>query len=119
VTVLELFRRNVTVLRGFASPYDVEFSPDGRWAHVTEDDGGRVAVVSATRRRVVARVPAGRGPHGLAVSPDGRRVWVTHGPSARAITILDTSRPSRPRANGGVAAPGDTRLHGIALVFGP
>lgn len=105
VTLLEIFRRNVRVLRGFASPHDVEFSPDGRWAYVTEEHGGRVAVVSATRRRVVARVPTGPGPHDLAVSPDGGRVWVTHGPSARAITILDTSRPSRPRAIGHVAAP--------------
>jgi outer membrane protein assembly factor BamB len=89
--------RVAAVLRGLASPHDVEIAPDDRYAYVTEERGARVAVVSLTRLRVVRRVAVGGGPHDLAVSPDGRRVWVTHGRSGSAMTLLDTTRPSRAR----------------------
>ena len=45
------------VFRGLRSPHDVELAPDGRYAYVTEERSGTVAVLSLTTRRIVRRVP--------------------------------------------------------------
>ena len=57
------------MFRGLRSPHDVELAPDGRYAYVTEERGGTVAVLSLTTRRIVRRVAVGAGPHDLAVRP--------------------------------------------------
>jgi YVTN family beta-propeller protein len=88
------------VFSGLAYPHDVEVSPDGAFAYVTEEHGGRIAVIDLETRRLVRRVRVGSGPHDLAVSPDGGRVWVTHGRRARTMTIVDSTRPRRATAIG-------------------
>ena len=108
-------RRVVHVFRGLAYPHDVELSPGGRYAYVTEERGSAVAVLDLARRRVVRRVRVASGPHDLAVSPAGGEVWVTHGPRAGSVTILDTSRPTRARVVGKASVRG---THDIAFACG-
>jgi len=45
-----------------AKGYWITFSPDSRWAFVALSDMGRVAVVDAEARRIVAHLDAGHGP---------------------------------------------------------
>ena len=110
VTIIRLERpsfrifRVTAIIRELAAPHDVEIAPDGRFAYVTEEGGGRVAVISLTQNRVVRRVAVGPRPHDLAVSPNGRRVWVTHGSSGSQLTILETASPARARVLRRVAA---------------
>lgn len=50
--------------------YWITFSPDGRQAFVAQSDAGRVAVVDAGTKRVVAHLDAGKGPkRNLVINP--------------------------------------------------
>ena len=71
---------------------------DGKWAFVTDDPRGQLDVVSLTRLRIVNRLYVGAGAHHLSLSPDGQRLWIALGEHARQISIVDVSRPARPRA---------------------
>lgn len=42
--------------------YWITFSPGSRWAFVAQSDAGRVAVLDAETKRVVAHLDAGHGP---------------------------------------------------------
>jgi len=88
--------RPVRVLRGFDLPHIAEISPDGRYAYVTDDARGQLAVVGLRQRRILARIPVGRGAHHLAIRPDGGQLWLALGESARTIIVVDTSDPSNP-----------------------
>jgi DNA-binding beta-propeller fold protein YncE len=113
VTLVDVRRLRVAhVFELSGSPHDVEVSPDVRHAYVTLERAARVAVIDLRARRVVRLVPVPAGPHDLAVHPHGHRVWVTHGPDARSMTVLDTSRPGRPRIARRVPARG---AHDIAV----
>lgn len=96
-------RRVVAVFRGLASPHDVELSGDARYAYVTEEGAGRIAVLDLVRRRLVGRVAVGPRPHDLAV---GGVLTVTHGRDARELTVLDPANPRRPRLVARVPAAG-------------
>ena len=100
------------VFSGFGYPHDVELDPIRPYAYVTDERRGELVALDLARRRVAGRVAVGAGPHDLAVSPGGTRAWVTHGSSTPALTIVDTSRPARPRIAGRVPARG---THDIAF----
>jgi YVTN family beta-propeller protein len=65
------------VLGGVSDPERVAVSRDGHRLYISEEDAARLAVLDATRGRVLATVPVGREPEGVRVSPDGRWVLVT------------------------------------------
>ena len=88
------------ILRGFGQPHLVAFSPDGRWAYVTDDQRGQLDVISLTTRRIVSRLDVGVLAHHLAVSPDGRQLWIALSETARTIVTVDMSQPARPRVSG-------------------
>jgi DNA-binding beta-propeller fold protein YncE len=83
------------ILRGFAAPHLATLTPDGKWAYVTDDPRGQLDVISLTRNRVVKRVFVGLGAHHLSLW--GSRLWIALGEHARQISIVDVSRPARPR----------------------
>ena len=92
--------RPIKVLRGFDSPHIAEISPDGRFAYVTDDARGQLAVIRLADARLLARIPVGAAAHHLCVRPDGRQVWIALGESASTIVVVDTSDPARPRVTG-------------------
>ena len=73
-----------------AGPYDVSFSPDGRWVWTANQRANSASAVEAGTWRVLTiRDSAFAEPHGVAVSPDGSTVFISnHG--------LGTATPSAP-----------------------
>ncbi len=59
-----------------ADPHDLAISPDGRFAWVSLDGLGDLAVVDLGARRVMRYVATAHRPHDLLFGPDGR-LWVT------------------------------------------
>jgi DNA-binding beta-propeller fold protein YncE len=87
-------------LRGFALPYRVAISPDGRRAVVTDPAKATVRIFDvASRRNLVtidvprdsivatAEVPGSPSPEGVAISTDGRWAFVTLQGRNRVVTI--------------------------------
>jgi YVTN family beta-propeller protein len=89
--------RVVKVFRGFADPHIVIVSRGGDLAYVTDDGRGQLVVISLAGRRIVSRVLVGAGAHHMALSPGGQRLWIALGEHASAISIVDLSKPGRPR----------------------
>jgi len=107
-TVTLLDRRTlrvIKVLRGFASPHIPAISPDGRYAYITDDGSGELAVIRLDDDTLLSRVYVGAGAHHLAFSPDERRVWVALGQSAQMLTVLSTVNPGHPRVIGYIHPP--------------
>jgi len=90
----------IKVIRGFSSPHIPAISPDGRYAYVTDDGSGELAVIRLSNHRLLGRVFVGVGAHHLAFSPDGRHVWVALGQTAQTITLLRALNPGHPRVLG-------------------
>jgi DNA-binding beta-propeller fold protein YncE len=102
VTLLRLpSLRRMRVLRGFDAPHIAAIAPGGRYAYVTDDARGELAVIGLDHGRVVDRVSVGQGAHHLAFRPGGGQAWVALGESARRIVVLDTSDPADPRVIAG------------------
>lgn len=97
--------RVIRIFRGFVSPHIPTISPDGRYAYVTDDGSGELAVIGLYDDRLISRVFVGSGAHHLAFSPDERQVWVALSQTARTITILSTDI-------GGKVDPGHPRVVG-------
>ena len=77
------------VLGGVSDPERVAVSRDGHRLYISEEDAGRLAVLDATRNRVLATVPVGREPEGVRVSPNGRWVLVTS-EEDNSVVVVDT-----------------------------
>lgn len=60
----------------YKSPTCIAFSPDGRFAYVTNHTADTLAVVETAAGKVAAEVPVGRSPTGVAAGPDGALVFV-------------------------------------------
>lgn len=107
--------------RYYADPFDIVFTPDGRYAYVSssgvdvvsvmdmekikevlEIKDGRIGVSDETVKHyarhlglsseyVVQRIPTAYNPKGMVVSPDGKFIYVANRLSD-SITIVDTDR---------------------------
>ena len=83
-------------------PHEVTFSPEGRWAFVsnygkdhvrsqasTNRPGHNLAVIDMEKRQVTKNLDLGAeacAPHGMEVSPDGKRLYVTC--EARKVVVM-------------------------------
>ena len=98
VTLVDIRRlRIVKVLRGFGSPHIPLIGADGRFAYVTDDTRGQLAVIDLVRRRVTRRVFVGYGAHHMTEDAPGNQLWVALGERARSIAVVDVSSPGHPR----------------------
>jgi YVTN family beta-propeller protein len=70
VTVLDAtsFARLATIPVG-REPHNVQVSPDGRFAFVTNTYANTVSVIEVAGPKVIATVPVGKGPNGISVTP--------------------------------------------------
>jgi DNA-binding beta-propeller fold protein YncE len=79
--------------------YNVEPSPDGKWAIVTNKKAQSISLVSTEALVEVARIPTTKKiPHGVAYSPDGRYAFISQesiGTDPGAVDVIDlTTRTS-------------------------
>ena len=111
VSVLDgaTFKRVATVAVG-RSPHNVQVSPDGRSAWVTNEGASRKAeghgsasgdehgkggergelwAIDTGKRTIAAKVPVGRHPAHVVLTPDGRFAYVTNGGDS-TVSIVDT-----------------------------
>ena len=49
-------------------PAQVGFTPDGRYAYITNIYANSVSVIEVKELKVVATVPVGKGPNGISVT---------------------------------------------------
>jgi YVTN family beta-propeller protein len=65
----------------------------GERVYVTDEVGGVVVVIDASKDEVVARIPVGKRPRGVRASPDGTRVYVALSGSPKSPPGTDPSTP--------------------------
>jgi DNA-binding beta-propeller fold protein YncE len=95
VTLLD--RRSFRVIKmfhGFSAPHIPAISPDGRYAYITDDGGGRLTVLGLNDGKLLGRVFVGPGAHHLAFSTHEEQVWVALNESAATIMLLSTVNDS-------------------------
>jgi DNA-binding beta-propeller fold protein YncE len=98
VTLLALPRLRVRrTIRGFRAPHIAAFSPNGRYAYVTDDGSGRLVVIGLARGRIVGRTFVGFGAHHMAFRPHHHELWIALGERAQSIAIVDTTYAAHPR----------------------
>jgi YVTN family beta-propeller protein len=69
----------------------VVFTPDGRFAYVTNfADAGAISVVDIAGNKVTATFGVPAKPNGLAISPDGRHLYVASS-TPGVLTVIDTA----------------------------
>ena len=96
-----------------AEPYGLAISPDGHYLYASDNLTGRLFVVDAQARRVVASVAVGLHPALIARSPDARTLYVANGGS-HTVSVIDISRdPAHPTVRATVPVTGYP--HGIAV----
>jgi len=113
----------------YRSPYDVAFSPDGKWVAVSDHTAGEVALLEPGAKQVSRRAALKGAPAGLAWSADGKRLFVAeHGAGTVAEIDAAGARVRRRFAVGRYPVPvavvpgrglllvGNTGLHSVSVV---
>ena len=75
----------------YKSPLCIAFSPDGKFAYVSNHTADSVSVIDAAARKVVKEIAVGRAPAGVAVSPDGKWLYVANNQS-QSVSVVDTEK---------------------------
>ena len=80
--------QKVAEIKTGGQPNDVTFSPDGKWAYVTNRLDDNLVVIDTTERRVVKTIPVGDEPHGVLTDHSGKSIYVLN-TSADSISVID------------------------------
>lgn len=79
----------------------IKLTPDGRYALVSDLDGGELVVVDAAARKELRRIPLGKQPEGVLIRPDGAVAYVAvNGDNNVAVVDLKTWQVTRRIATG-------------------
>jgi YVTN family beta-propeller protein len=73
----------------YASPLEVQLSPDGARLYVLCQQSEEVRVLDATSFAVIKKIAVGRVPRGFSLSPDGARLFVTNSWDD-TLSVIDT-----------------------------
>jgi YVTN family beta-propeller protein len=77
ISVVDVAGKNVTQTFDIGSKRSnrLKFTPDGRTALISDSTSGEVIVVDVATRKVIKRIPVGRGVAGILIAPDGSRAY--------------------------------------------
>lgn len=90
ITILEPDGLTTTIERA-TSAFDVAFSPDGRFAWVSDGFfGDSIMVIDTSLREIVARIATPTDGFDIVVSPDGREVYMVH-TNDDYLSVIDTA----------------------------
>jgi DNA-binding beta-propeller fold protein YncE len=78
---------------------DLAIDRERELLYVVDQANYRVAVVDASKRRILSSVRVGRRPFAAALSPDGKRLWVTN-VGMLDYKLVPGADPARPRETG-------------------
>ena len=87
-------------------PYRIGFSPNGRFAVVTNPQSDEIHVYDARMKAKLGTVIAAESPLGLSFSPDNRTAWVTLAGSGEIAEVDLETRSIRRRLPAGPAPDG-------------
>ena len=73
----------------YASPLELQFSPDGARLYVLCQGSNEVRVLNASTFAVIKTIAVGKVPRGLALSPNGERLYVTNAWDD-TLSVIDT-----------------------------
>jgi len=73
----------------YASPLELQLSPDGARLYVLCQGSNEIRVLNASTFAVIKSIPVGSVPRGLALSPDGARLFVTNSWDD-TLSVIDT-----------------------------
>ncbi|HEX4006679.1 MAG TPA: beta-propeller fold lactonase family protein [Acidobacteriaceae bacterium] len=73
----------------YASPLEMQLSPDGSRLYVLCQDASEVRVLNAVTGRELQAIPVGQAPRGFSMSPDARRLFVANSWDD-TVTVIDT-----------------------------
>lgn len=65
----------------------IKFTPDGRYAFVSELRGNELVVYNADTRKVIKRIDVGGGSEGIQMSPDGTRAFIAVSTAGKIVVI--------------------------------
>jgi DNA-binding beta-propeller fold protein YncE len=77
-----------TLMVAFRSANRLKFTPDGKYALISDLGGTNVIVMDAATRKEIKRIDVGGGAAGIQMSPDGARAFVAVG-SQNGVAIID------------------------------
>jgi YVTN family beta-propeller protein len=73
----------------YASPLELQLSPDGARLYVLCQGSSEIRVLNASTFAIIKTIPVGAVPRGLALSPDGARLFVTNSWDD-TLSVIDT-----------------------------
>src|SRR3954452_13181345 len=78
VSIVDLATRKVkqTVAVGTKRSNRIKLTPDGKFALVSDLDGGELVVLDANGTKEIKRIALGKMPEGILIAPDGGRAFV-------------------------------------------
>ena len=74
----------------YASPVELQFSPDGARLYVLCQQSGEVRVLNASTYAAIRTIAVGRVPRGFSLSPDGNRLFVANSWDD-TVSVIDTN----------------------------
>jgi YVTN family beta-propeller protein len=74
-------------------PLNIDFTPDGKYAYVTNSDQNEVEVIDTKTDSVINKISGIDVPRGIAITPDGKYALVTN-VSANMVTIIEVKNNS-------------------------
>jgi gliding motility-associated-like protein len=91
VTVLDAKTgAHITVLTVGSQPWDVNGSPDGKFAYVANENGSSISVINTITNTVVKTIPTEYAPRHVVFSPDGSLFYVRAGYN-NELTVYSTT----------------------------
>ena len=78
IAVIDVVKRQVLrILPSGQDPECFDFTPDGKWIFVSNEETATTSIVDSSSGEIAAVVPVGEEPEGVTTAPDGKTVWVT------------------------------------------
>jgi len=90
ISIIDFATRQVTgtIDAALTTANRLRFTPDGRYALVSREKNGNLAVVDVASHKVVNRIPIGTGAAGVWIQPDGTRAYVSCSPD-NDVAVID------------------------------
>lgn len=82
----------------------VAFTPNGKFAYVTNAESSTVSVINTATYNVTANITVGEGTDGVAVTPNGKYVYVTNEDNG-SVSVISTATNNVTATIAGIAYP--------------